>query len=65
MTVLSWKFIGDDTTAFHSALSAEYKAGWFIIQEQENWIEKKEEEELSDSLSKVTKIYSIFKGQGM
>lgn len=36
------------------------------MQEQENQIQKKEdEEELSDSLSKVTKIYSIFKSQGM
>lgn len=36
------------------------------MQEQEKWIQKKEEEEeLSDSPSKVTKIYSIFKGQGM
>lgn len=36
------------------------------MQEQENRIQKKEdEEELSDSPSKVTKIYSIFKDQGM
>lgn len=36
-TVLSLKFIGEDTTGCHSALSAEEKNMWYIIQ-KDKWM---------------------------